>query len=313
MMALSLLLMQRAVVDPILMTFGFDSFLSTLEMLFMLLSVLLIAAGGYVINDYFDIKIDAINKPDSRIVGNALERKKAIIIHQVLSVIGALLGIVLSLMLRSFTVGLLYVLVPGLLWFYSASYKRQFIIGNLIVAFNSALSILIVALVNVAKLKLHYQDLIYQTPIAHNIYAWVGGFALFAFLITIIREIIKDMEDEEGDREFECHTLPIQLGVGKTKIIIYILVAVVLAALAFVNFRLIPFQSTLTDTYFYWGMLLPFVIFVLLLAFAKTKRDFAQASAFVKFIMLIGLLYSVVFYYLQAQTYGFPFFGLYAA
>ena len=307
-MALTLWLMQCAVVDPILFTCGFEASLTTVECTLMFLSVLLIAAGGYVINDYFDVKIDTINKPDKRIVGNLMDRKKAIILHQIFSVTGALLGIALAIIVRSFTVGLLYVLVPGLLWFYSATYKRQFIIGNVIVAFSVALSILVVALVNVAKLKLQYHELLFETPLAIKIYAWVGGFSFFAFLTTIIREIIKDIEDEEGDREFECHTLPIKIGIPMTKVVLYILIAAVLSLLAYF---LPSYEGTLTDTYFYWGMLLPFGIFVIMLALAKNKKDYAQASTFIKFIMLIGVLYSLIFYYLQAKAFGIPFFGIF--
>ncbi len=309
---LTLFLMQTSVVNPILLTFGFDSLLSDLEFALMLLAVLFLAAGGYVINDYFDVKIDEINKPEQRIVGRMIDRHRAIVIHQVLTAIGVCAGLYLAFLLRSITVGAIYVLIPGLLWFYSASYKRQFFIGNIIVAFNVACSILLVALINVSKLRLCYGDLLFETPILRNIYMWIGGFTLFAFLFTICREIIKDIEDEEGDREMECYTLPIKLGLAKTKYVLYGVLVVMILLLCYVSYSLIPFVGDLSSQYILWGLCVPMLVLGILIMMGKTKRDFAQASQLAKYIMLVGVLYSVVFYYLMAKTFGILFFGVFS-
>lgn len=312
-LAVLILLMQKAVIDPILMVFGFtESGLNTTEFLLLIASTILIAAGGYAINDYFDVKIDEINKPDTRIVGRLMDRRRAMIYHQIFTVLGAMCGFVLAFMVHSVTIGILAVFVPGLLWFYSASYKRQFFVGNIIVGFNSALSVISIAIANVSVLIHQYNELIFQTPIVQQIYSWMGGFAIFAFLCTMIREIIKDMEDEKGDREFECHTLPITLGFTKTKIILYALIAVVCGFLCYANFYLIPFaDKSLSTRYMIFGLLLPLAILVYLLATAKHKQDYKNASTMCKFIMLLGVLYSLIFYYMQAKEFGISIFGLF--
>jgi len=93
-----------------------------------------------------------------------------------------------------------FLIVPGLLWFYSASYKRQLIIGNAVIAFLSALSVLIVLFTELEYLKTQ-ASVVLNPAVYNSLFAWVSGFALFSFLLTWIREIIKDMEDVYGDRE----------------------------------------------------------------------------------------------------------------
>ena len=123
-----------------------------------------------------------------------------------------LLGLLVAWFVRSWQIAMIFLIVPGLLWFYSSSYKRQFLLGNLIIAFASALPPFLVAQTNVAWLYRHYPDVMPYLTISRDLFLWTGGFALFAFLTTWIREIIKDLQDQNGDRELECHTLPIVWG-----------------------------------------------------------------------------------------------------
>jgi len=303
--------MRQIVLVPILQTFGFDAVLET-NMLFLLIAAtVLIAAGGYVLNDYFDIKIDTINRPDKQIVGNTITRNTAMIIHQVLTGLGVACGLLLAFFARSFTLGFIFIVVPGLLWFYSASYKRQFIIGNLVVAFLSMLTVLVVGICELAFLQREYGKLIFETSIPAHIYGWIGGFALFSFLCTWIREIIKDMEDEHGDREMECRTMPIKWGVAKTKIFLYALITITIVGLYCINEFFILFPGTLTFQYISFGIVVPYAALIYLIATSKTQADYHQASTLSKVIMLIGVLYSFVFYYLQAKTYGISLFNLF--
>ena len=313
MLGFTLLLMQYAVVNPTLAVYGWQSVLSGWQIALMVGGVVLIAAGGYAVNDYFDVKIDAINKPVTRIVGRLIDRRQAIIIHQVLTAIGVLCGVILAVWLRSFTLGIIYVFIPGLLWFYSASYKRQFFVGNLIVAFNAALSILIVGMANALPLEAEYGELLHHTFILRQLYAWTAGYAVFAFLCTLIREIIKDIEDETGDREMECHTLPIKLGIPKTKYTLYALIIVVMGLLCWVNFFCLPFpiKGSLSTRYMLFGLILPLLVLLYWLFTAKRKTDYRSASSMTKFIMLIGLLYSLIYYFLLAKQYGIALFGLF--
>lgn len=303
--------MSQVVLMPILQIYGFEAVVETGRLMMLIGATVLIAAGGYVLNDYFDVKIDAVNNPDEQIVGQSVSRHAAMLIHQVLTGFGVLCGLLLAYFGRSFTLAFVFIVVPGLLWFYSASYKRQFIIGNLVIAFVAALSVLVVGITQLAFLQKEYGKLIFETPIPSQIYSWIGGFALFSFLSTWIREIIKDMEDEKGDREMECRTMPIKWGISNTKFFLYILIALTVAALFIANSVLIPFDGNLTLKYIIWGLTLPFGTLAYLIFKAKKAADYNQAASLCKFIMLIGVLYGFVFYFLEAKTHGFSIFNLF--
>ena len=303
--------MRQVVLVPILQTFGFDATMDTSMLFLLITATVLIAAGGYVINDYFDVKIDFINKPDKQIVGNKISRHKAMLLHQILTGLGVVCGLLLAFFARSFTLAFIFIVIPGLLWFYSASYKRQFLIGNLVIAFISAITILIVGITQLAFLQKEYGNLVFETPIPTHFYAWIGGFAIFSFLLTLIREIIKDVEDEKGDREMECRTLPIKWGVKKTKLFLYSLTGFTVVLLFLANFYFIHFNGTLTLRYIIFGNVLPFIALCFLIYKASAKSDFHQASNLSKVIMFIGVLYSFVFYYLQAKTFGISLFNIF--
>jgi 4-hydroxybenzoate polyprenyltransferase len=300
--------MSEAVIMPLLLTYGFDAGIGLQRLLLLIWSTILIAAGGYVLNDYFDVKIDTINRPEKMIVGKTISRSSAMRYYQILTVLGMLSGFILAFRIKSFALGFMFLVVPGMLWFYSATYKRQFLTGNIIVAFASALSVLLPAILQLAVLEGRYGKLIFETPIPKQIYAWVGGFAVFAFFCTMLREIIKDAEDIAGDREMECRTLPIVWGIRKTKIALYSLILLIIAGLLCTDFFFISFSGSLTIRYIIFGLIIPFVCLAYLVFKAENSQDFHQASTLSKVIMLIGVSYSFVFYFLQARQYHFPIF-----
>jgi len=303
--------MRQVVLIPILQTFGFDATMETGMLFLLITATVLIAAGGYVINDYFDVKIDSINKPDKQIVSKIITRHMAMVLHQILTGLGVLCGLLLAYFARSFTLAFIFIVIPGLLWFYSASYKRQFLVGNLVIAFISSITILVVGIAQLSFLQKEFGSLVFETPIPSHFYGWIGGFALFSFMCTLIREIIKDFEDEQGDREMECRTLPIKWGISKTKIFLYCLITVTIIELFIADFFFIHFNDTLTIRYIIFGLVLPFAALSYLIFMAKTKSDFHRASNLCKIIMLIGVLYSFVFYYLQAKKYGISLFNIF--
>ncbi|MDR1653999.1 MAG: geranylgeranylglycerol-phosphate geranylgeranyltransferase [Prevotellaceae bacterium] len=309
-LAIIQILMYFAVVQPV-MQMRYDSEPHYSPLLYLLIAAsVLIAAGGYVLNDYFDIKIDKINKPDKLIVTNSISRKKAMLIYRILTLSGLVAGIILAIVLSSFTVGFIFIVTAGLLWFYSASYKRQFITGNLIIAFLAALGVLTVAIFQIAILEKMYGSLIFDTNIPALIYTCTGGFAAFAFIVTWLREIIKDIEDIEGDREMECRTMPIKWGIKRTKIVVIALICIVICALAGAV-RIIPFAGTITFRYVLFFIFIPLTALTGLVVKAKTSAEFRSASLLVKLIMIAGVLYSVIFYYEIAKHSKIPFFDLF--
>ena len=289
-------LMEKWVTVPILDQAAFGEQLPGYILLLIMLATVFIAAGGYVINDYFDVKIDRINRPDELIVTRSISKPSAMRLSMVLSGTGIICGIAAAGMLRSWTLGILFVIIPGLLWFYSSSYKRLFMVGNLIIALLAGVAPMIVAMANVAILQLRYGTILAYTTLPHDIYAWVGGFALFAFLLTWIREIIKDMQDQMGDRELECHSMPVVWGEKWTKVFVTGLIVLTIALVGHLWYHVLPFPigwSSLSTRYIALGIVTPMICTLWLLWAAKIPSDYKTCQQMVKFTMLIGMLYSI--------------------
>jgi 4-hydroxybenzoate polyprenyltransferase len=302
--------MYQVVAAPVLQKYGFDIATDNSSLLLLVLATVLIAAGGYILNDYFDVKIDEINKPEKLIIGRTFSKKQAMRLYQFFSIAGILMGLLLAWNLKSLSLGFIFIVVPGSLWFYSASYKRQFLIGNLLVSFLAALVVIVVAVVKIDILKLEYGNLVLETPIPGELYGWMGGFALFSFLTTWIREIVKDMEDQPGDAELECRTMPIVWGIRKTKFFVLALVFVTISLLLICNRLYINFESDLSLKYIVLLIVIPLLVAGGLVFTASSQQAFHQTATFLKIIMLSGVMYSFVFYYLMAKTYDFSLFDM---
>ena len=267
--------------------------------LLLMASTVFIAAGGYIINDYFDTKIDEINRPTRVIVGHSVTRAQAATAFQILLGLGVACGLGIALLLKEITIGLVYIVISGILWFYSSSYKRQLLVGNLMIALCGFLTPFMIGYVVNTQLINTYNPFIYQTSIMADIYLWTTGFGVFSFLFTLLREIVKDIDDIEGDREMECRTLPIVWGIGTAKTVLVILSIVILLLTGYVAFRLIPFTTdTLTWKYFVFGIAIPMLILIFWIGKAEKRSQWKQISQFIKFIMLIGCSYALIVGYL---------------
>ena len=239
------------------------SVLTDMRFFFLCISTVLIAAAGYIINDYYDVKIDLINKPKRVVVGKGITRRFAILFHVVFSTAGILIGGILS-----WRLGLVNLFCVFLLWLYSNNLKRLPFIGNFTVALLTGISIYCV-------------DIFYHTG-----NALVIIYAAFSFFMTLVREIIKDMEDLKGDNTFGCKTLPIVWGVRKTKIVIY-------ATLVFFSTTVLVLNQYYAGLQLYYFLIFLFIPLLILLARlirADTIKDYAWLSSFCKLIMLLGIL-----------------------
>lgn len=232
------------------------------QLLILSVSTILIAAGGYSINDYYDVKIDLINKPERVVVGKSLSRRTVLLLHSVLSMAGILLGFLLS-----WQMGLVNTGAAFMLWLYSNALKRQPLIGNVVVALLTGLSIFTVHIVFAGSL------------------ATVAVYSLFAFFITLVREIIKDMEDLRGDNTFGCRTLPIIWGIRSTKLFIYGLLILFGVSVVLIHLNVTP----LPVLFFLGFLLLPMGVLLAWLIRADTRKDFYRLSQFSKLIMLAGI------------------------
>ena len=298
-LAALLYVMEKWVAVPLLQMEKFQEQMPWWILTLFILSVICIAAGGYVINDYFDVKIDRINRPDDLIVTRIISRDAAMRWFQVLTIVGILAGITLSWWSKSWNLLFVYIVIPGLLWFYSASYKRMFLVGNLIVAFISALVPLLVAIINADYLKHLYNEALAYTPIVGQLYVWLGGFSLFSFLLTWAREVVKDIEDVEGDREMECRTMPIVWGEKASKVVITTLVLATMILISYLAWFVLPFPMewrTLTGRFVIFGLMVPMACVLVLLWSAGSKRELHTVQQVLKFAMFIGTMFSYVIY-----------------
>lgn len=288
--------MEKWVAVPILNKAAFGEQVPWYILLLVILATVLIAAGGYVINDYFDVKIDRINRPDELIVTRTISKPAAMHLSLCLSGVGIVCGLVIAILLRSWTLGILFIIIPGLLWFYSSSYKRLFMVGNLIIALLAGMTPMVVAMTNVAQLQLRFTPILPYTTLTHDLYAWLGGFALFAFLLTWMREIVKDMQDQMGDRELECHSMPVVWGDTWTKVFVTMLILITLAVIGHLWYHVLPFPigwNSLSTRYIVLGIITPLLGALGLLWAAKIPSDYKNCQLLIKFTMFIGMLYSI--------------------
>ena len=250
-----------------------------------------VAAGGYIINDYFDIKIDRINRADRLIVTQTISKDQAIWAYRIVTGLGVVCGLAAAWYVRSWALAVIFVFVPGLLWFYSSAYKRQFLLGNIIVAITAALPPLLLAIANVGWLNCHFAMIMPYLTFTKSIFYWMSGFALFAFLLTWIREIIKDLQDQAGDRELECHTLPIVLGEMWTKVILTVLILATMGSIFYFAYTLaqvVPYMLTAASI-----LIVLLIVEICFIWAAKIPTDYRRAQLFMKLIMLLGVLYGL--------------------
>jgi len=295
--------MRYLIMEPLLPTASFSLQFSNLHFFLLVMATLFIAAAGYIINDYFDTRTDRINKPEKVVVGISVNRRTAMTMHTIFNLIGVGIGIYLSIHIGVVSMSFIFFLTAGLLWFYSTNYKRQFLVGNLTVAFLTAMVPLIVVLFEIPMLNKEYGTIMLQYNSSFNyIFIWVAGFSIFAFLTTLIREIIKDTEDFEGDAAYGMKTLPIAAGIPLTKAILTVLITGTVFLLVFILVKFIMFSAAQTDyislTYFAAFLVIPFIILLTLILIARDKADYHRASVLIKMIMLFGVMYSAVVYYL---------------
>ncbi len=260
------------------------------EFVMLVFATVCITAAGYVINDYFDIKTDLINR-GKVIVGAGVSRRKAMMWHSIFNIAGVSAGFYISARAGYFWMGVLFLLVSGLLYFYSASYKRQFLIGNIIVAVLTALVPLLVIFYEWPALYKYYSLNASSVPDLTVLFYWVGGFALFAFITTLSREIIKDIEDFEGDLAYGRNTLPVITGIPTSKIIAVSLVSITIAMLFLVWFFYL--RDWITLAYVSVAIIVPLALVIFYLVSVTTRKRLHTASNLMKVAMLTGILYSL--------------------
>ncbi|HZH01985.1 MAG TPA: geranylgeranylglycerol-phosphate geranylgeranyltransferase [Flavisolibacter sp.] len=260
------------------------------QFVWLLIASVCIAAAGYIINDYFDLNIDRINKPDKNVIGKVISRRWAILWHMLLSILG-LLATAIAVSFQKWYLILANLLCVMLLWLYSTSLKKQLLVGNIVISILTAWTILILFFARIP----FYEAFGITEEVTAKFFRVSFLYAGFAFIISIIREAIKDVEDMEGDRRYGCKTLPIVAGVVATKVYTSVWIVVLIAALVVLQLYILQYKWWLAIVYSTLFVILPLSHFFFRHYRAKTKADFAALSNYTKWIMLTGI-FSMVFF-----------------
>jgi len=257
------------------------------------LASLFIAAAGYIINDYFDINIDEINKPTKMVVDKVIHRRWAIAWHFMLSSTGIFLTVLALPFLQKWYLILTNILCVVMLWFYSTNFKKNLLIGNIVISLLTAWTILIIFFS-----KFDITDAFGAGNTSnHKFFRLAILYAGFAFIISLIREAIKDMEDMPGDAKYGGRTMPIVWGVNATKVYVAVWLIVLIAILVILQVYVMQFKWWLTIAYSVPAIIFPLVIILLKLRKSVTTKQFHQLSTLTKLVMFTGILSMVFFYY----------------
>jgi len=291
MMVLTMYCMRYFVVQALLKTTNLSDNLFFL----LVLSTTLIAAAGYIINDYFDVKTDQINRPETVVIDTVIKRRTAMLLHIVFSGIGLLIGAWLAYECYALRLVLFQLAAITLLWFYSTNFKKQLLTGNIAIAFLTgvipfmpfAYEVFSGVKVNTAFFDQNHHEI----KILLIISLIFGG---FAFLTSLIREIIKDMEDFNGDVQTGSKTMPISWGIITTKVVTFFLLVITIGILGFSIIKLWQWHHKTASFYLIMTVIFPLLILILQVIKAKTPFNYKIASLLLKLIMLFGVAFTFI-------------------
>jgi 4-hydroxybenzoate polyprenyltransferase len=252
----------------------------------LVISTVLLAAAGYVINNIFDQGTDAENNPANVIVGKKIAETTAYNIYAALNISGVAIGFYLSNVISKPGFASLFILIAASLYLYATSLKQIMIVGNTIVAFLLAFSVIIIGFYDIYP-AIYPEN---QRQMA-NLFSILFDYALFAFMINFIREIVKDLEDIKGDSSQEMKTLPIVLGVSKTIKLVFALGLIpIFSLLIYINNYFISNDLFVITFYAFLFVVAPLIYFCIKIWTAKTKEDFHTLSLLLKWILFFGII-----------------------
>lgn len=303
----SMIALRYLIIIPLLSDGGISLIISDLDFILVVIGTIMIAGAGNIINDYFDIRTDKVNKYHHVIVGKHIKRRVAMVAHVALSTIGFLFSAYVAFKYKIPWILLFQVIAITMLWLYSASFKKSFLIGNLIVAFLTACIPLIVISYDIPALFVsdgftfpyskapfgNYDEVIYITI----------TYASFAFILNLIREIQKDLADIRGDKEIEARTMPIALGIESTKKIVNSLSLFTIILLIYIQQSFMA--DKVTSIFVFLFIIIPLLIGSYKLRSAQKSKQFLKVANYTKLAMAGGLAYLFVFYYLITKHFIF--------
>ncbi|MDD3860488.1 MAG: geranylgeranylglycerol-phosphate geranylgeranyltransferase [Bacteroidales bacterium] len=299
--AITMFAMKYAVIAPIYNIYEVQFGLSELGFMFLVLAAMFLMAGGNVINDYFDRKTDMINRPKRVLVGFSVKRRQVMFTHTVLNILGVLCGFVVAYIIGKIWLGIFFIFVSLLLWTYSSELKRKVFIGNFVVALLTGFIPFLVAITEYYAFERSIlawtMDSIHAIKIS---FQTICGFAVFAFLFNLIREIIKDCEDYEGDIATGVKSIPVVFSKKKANYIISALSFLSIVLIIFIWHvyfsKLLFFKNDIFSVFYIYSMIIfPGVIIAVSSLWGTSKLKYSHLSRLSKFIMVMGVLYSIIF------------------
>ena len=261
------------------------------QFIFLVIASVFIAAAGYIINDYFDLNIDQVNKPDKVVVNVLINRRWVIFWHMFLSLLGLFFTVSALPIAEYWHLVLINLASIILLWFYSTNLKKQLLIGNILISLMTAW---VIGILFFSKYPFTVNELFGIDYKEARFFRFTALYVSFAFIISLIREVIKDMEDIEGDRKYGCRTMPIVWGINASKVFVAVWIIVLVSALSILQFYVLPFGWWISIVYCLLLIIAPLVWILIKLFKAQSPEDFHKLSTIVKMVMFSGII-SMIF------------------
>ncbi len=278
--ALAQILIKYALFVP----FGISTTLSDFDFALLVIATTSIAAAGYIINDIFDVDIDTINKPDKVLIGKVISEKTAYNLYFILTVVGVGIGFYLSNKIGKSGFSALFIVISALLYLYASYLQSILLAGNIIISMLVGFSLIIVGIFDLLPAVTQANQTTQST-----IFSIILDYAFFAFFINLIREIVKDIQDINGDKNGGHHTLPIALGKKRSLTVIFILGIIAVALVIGYMYNYL-YNTQGLMLYFLLLVLAPLLYFCIKAFGAKTHKDISHLSRVLKMIMLFGIL-----------------------
>ena len=289
MIALVQLLIKYALFEPFLKNTELTITLNGFGFGLLVLSTLCIAAAGNIINDIYDIETDLVNRPSKVIVGKSMSEKTAYTLFISLNSVGVLIGFYLSNLVGRSGFFAIFVMISALLYVYASYLKQSILLGNIVVSVLVSLSILIVGVFELIPVITAQNQTTQLT-----FFKILLDYALFAFSINLIREMVKDLEDIDGDYKSGLKTLPIVFGRGRASKAVFALTLLPLfGSIYYVVTYLFKFEVIIA--YFVILIIAPLIYIAVKSYNAKTKKHYRHISNMLKLVMLLGML-SILLY-----------------
>ena len=278
----------RYFILPFVYLYGHEGYenikLSNSLFFILVLASVCIAGAGYIINDYFDVNIDLVNKSSKVIIDKFIKRRWAIVLHAVLSFAGLVLSMYVGWRLQNILIPLFNFLAIFILLFYSSTFKKKLLIGNILISLLTAWVILVMTLAEY-RFRLSPHDIVWQRLLKLS-FIYAG----FAFVISLVREVVKDMEDREGDVKYGCTTMPIVWGIPVSKVFAGVWIVVLTGLVMAMQIYVIQLGWWFSALYSIVTIVIPLIWVLRKLYEANTPKQFHQLSSVIKIIMLAGII-----------------------